>query len=86
MFKFFAGCDTHKAQHSICIINKEGKIFESLSIENNLKGWNKALKTFQKYENILCGIENHANYAKLFSKFHVAAGGSSQVSMSRKIF
>jgi len=71
VYDFFAGCDTHKAEHSICIINPHGKTLESFSIENNLQGWSKVLKTFQKYPNILCGIENHANYAKLFSKFLV---------------
>jgi transposase len=69
VFKFFVGCDTHKAEHSVCIIDQTGKILESFPIKNNLEGWMKALNVFQKYENILVGIENHANYAKLFSKF-----------------
>lgn len=69
MFEFFAGCDTHKAEHSVCIINKQGEIIESFSIQNNLQGWMQSLQVFRKYENILVGIENHANYAKLFSKF-----------------
>jgi transposase len=69
VFKFFAGCDTHKAEHSVCIIDQTGNVMESFSIKNNFEGWMKALNAFQKYEGILVGIENHANYAKLFSKF-----------------
>jgi len=72
VYEYFAGCDTHKAEHSVCIINQTGEILESFSIQNNLKGWMQALNTFQKYQNILCGIENHANYAKLFSKFLIS--------------
>ena len=72
MYEFFAGCDTHKAEHSICIINQKGEILESFSIKNKLKGWIQSLNTFQKYPNILLGIENHANYAKLFSKFLIS--------------
>ena len=69
MLKFYAGCDTHKAEHSICIINQQGQKVESFCIANNLSGWSQALNVFQKYENLICGVENHANYAKLFSKF-----------------
>lgn len=69
MFNYFAGCDTHKAKHHITVINKQGERLESLYIENNLNGWIKALTVFQKYDDIICGIENHANYGKLFSKF-----------------
>jgi transposase len=69
MYKFYAGCDTHKATHHIVIINQAGQAVESFEIDNFSTGWIKAVEVFNKYEGLLLGIENHANYAKLFAKF-----------------
>jgi transposase len=69
MYKFFAGCDTHKSTHHITIIDQQGQTLESFEIENNLNGWIQTLNVFAEYEDLLCGIENHANYAKLFAKY-----------------
>lgn len=69
MYEYFAGCDTHKEQHTIAIINHFGKLIESFEIENTSTGWTLALKKIQNYSSIIFGVENSANYAKLFSKY-----------------
>jgi transposase len=69
MHEYFAGCDTHKEKHFFSVINCRGEVQESFEIANSLKGWNEALSKIQKYPNILCGIENSANFARKFSKF-----------------
>lgn len=74
MYEYFAGCDTHKETHSISIINQQGKLQKSFEITNDIKGWNEALIKFKQYPNLLCGIENSANYARLFSKFLLTNG------------
>ena len=69
MNKYYAGCDTHKDQHFFSIIDVSGEVLESFEIENNLLGWNKAHTTFQKYPQIICGIENSGNYGKHLAAF-----------------
>lgn len=69
MHEYFAGCDTHKENHFFSIINCKGELKESFEIENSPEGWNNGFIKLKKYPNILCGIENHANYARKFSKF-----------------
>jgi len=60
MYEYFAGCDTHKEQHTIAIINHFGKLIESFEIENTNAGWTLALKKIQNYSSIIFGIENSA--------------------------
>ena len=69
MQEYYAGCDTHKEKHFFTIINCKGEVQKSFEIANSPKGWNEALIEIQKYPNILCGLENSANYARMFSKF-----------------
>lgn len=69
MYEYFAGCDTHKEKHFISIINSRGQIQESFEIKNSPKDWSLCLNKFNKYSQILIGIENNANFARKFSKY-----------------
>lgn len=48
MYEYFAGCNTHKAEHSICIINQTGEILESFSINYALNLLKEKFINYQK--------------------------------------
>lgn len=68
MYQHFIGCDTHKDKHYVSIMQENGPIVKSFEVENSLFGSKKALEEVQNYPDRIWGLENSANFAKIFRK------------------
>ena len=70
------GADTHKTSHTISAIDELGKVLGSITIENNLSGYQKMyewLLSFDSDEKVV-GSENTGCWGKHFSQFLLKQG------------
>ena len=70
------GADTHKTSHTISAIDELGKILGSITIENNLSGYQKMYEWFLTFDsdNKIVGSENTGSYGKHFAQFLLNKG------------
>ena len=70
------GADTHKTSHTISCINEMGMELDSITIENNLSGYQKMYDWFLSFnsDNKIVGSENTGSYGKQFAQFLLKKG------------
>ena len=70
------GADTHKTLHTISAIDELGRVLGSLTIENNLSGYQKMYEWFLSFDSDdkIVGSENTGCWGKHFAQFLLKQG------------
>ena len=65
------GADTHKTSHTISAVDELGRVLDSITIENNLSGYQKMYEWFLRFESDekITASENTGSLGKRFTQF-----------------
>lgn len=65
------GADTHKTSHTISAVDELGRVLDSITIENNLSGYQKMYEWFLRFESDekITASENTGSLGKSFTQF-----------------